>query len=111
MATAADLANVDTPEGLDSISFVPEITGHSPEQEDHAYLYWEFYERGGAQAIRQGNWKAVRTPWGEGPTELYDLSNDIGEEHNIAAEHPEVVATLEQLMNAAHTPHPNWEVR
>lgn len=111
MATAADLAGVDTPDGLDSISFLPVMTGHPEAQKDHEYLYWEFYERGGAQAVRQGNWKAVRTPWGEGPTELYYLTDDIGEEHNIASEHPDVVETLEQLMDAAHAPHPNWEVR
>ena len=84
---------------LDGLSLVPTLTGRG-DQEQHDYLYWEFHERGGKRAIRQGNWKAVqlnmnRTP---GPVELYDLGSDVGEEHDVAAEHPEVVGRLEGLM-------------
>lgn len=111
MATAAELAGAATPEGCDSISFVPTILGRPDRQRAHEFLYWEFYERGGAQAVRQGNWKAVRAPMFTGPTELYDLSVDLGESHNVAAEHPDLVRALEQIMTEAHTPHPHWEPR
>ena len=66
MATAAELAGVECPENTDSISFVPTITGDADQQVEHDYLYWEFYERGGKQGVRAGNWKAVRMPWGDG---------------------------------------------
>ncbi len=36
--------------------------------------------------------------------ELYNLAEDIGEQHNVAAEHPEIVATLAKLMQEQHTP-------
>jgi hypothetical protein len=36
-------------------------------------------------------------------TELYDLSKDIGEENNVANEHPEMVDELLQLMKSART--------
>lgn len=111
MATAAELAGTRSPEGLDSISFVPEITGRSTEQASHPYLYWEFYERGGKQAIRRGRWKAVRMPMFTGKTELFDLSNDLGEANDLAQQHPSLVTELESLMTEAHTPHPNWEPR
>ncbi|XZE56913.1 sulfatase-like hydrolase/transferase [Planctomycetaceae bacterium SH139] len=111
MATLAELASVDAPANLDSISFVPTITGKPQAQQQHPYLYWEFYEQGGRQAVRAGNWKAVRQPWMTGPTELYDLSNDIGEENNLADTHPEVVERLEAMMAEAHVEHPNWEPR
>ena len=62
MATAADWAGVETPPDLDSISLAPTIVGHPDQQQEHRYLYWEFYERGGKQAIRHQNWKAVRRP-------------------------------------------------
>jgi uncharacterized sulfatase len=110
MATVGDLADVDTPQ-VDSVSFAPTITGRPTEQHSHKYLYWEFYERGGKQAVRSGNWKAIRIPMFDGQTELYDLSNDIAESNDVAAEHPDLVKKLEAMMDEAHVPHPNWKVR
>jgi len=111
MATAAELANVDPPDDIDSISFVPTLTGNTERQQEHDDLYWEFYERGGAQAIRQGPWKAVRTPLSTGETQLFNLDEDLGEARDIAAEHPEIVRKLEARMDAAHEDHPNWTPR
>ncbi len=111
MATAADLAGVDTPPGLDSISFLPTITGDKDRQKEHAYLYWEFYERGSNQAVRMGRWKAVRQPMLTGKIELYDLSRDLGEKTDVAVEHPDVVAKMKQVMATAHVPSPRWEGR
>ena len=111
ISTAAELADVDTPEGLDSVSFAPTITGKPSNQEAHPFLYWEFYEQGGKQAVRAGNWKAVRKPWMSGATELYDLSKDLGEQRNVAAENTEAVKRLEAMMAEAHVPHANWHVR
>jgi len=108
-ATAAELAGVAAPEGLDSISIVPEITGRPADQRRHEQLYFEFYERGGAQAVRQGDWKAVRAPMHTGPIELYNLADDLGEARDVAAEHPEIVKDLQARMEAAHRPHPNWK--
>ena len=62
MATAAQLAGVDPPAGLDSISFVPTLTGDPDEQAAHEYLYWEFYERGGRQAVRTAIGKPCGCP-------------------------------------------------
>lgn len=74
---------------------------------DHPYLYWEFHEGTGSQAIRQGNWKAVRLNVKQDsspPLELFDLSVDLSEENNIASQHPEKVQELEQLMQGARIP-------
>ena len=109
-ATACDLADVPTPAGLDSISLVPILTGHPEQQAEHEYLYWEFYEQGSKQAVRQGDWKAIRMPMFHGPVELYNLADDPAETTNLASQHPERVAALMELMNQAHTPHPNWQV-
>ena len=110
MATAADLAGVEPPEGLDSVSFLPTLLGEPEKQKEHEYLYWEFYERGSKQAVRAGKWKAVRMPMLSGKTELYDLSTDLGEESNVAGEHPDVVAKLEAAMADAHVPSPRFKV-
>lgn len=109
MATAAELAGVEPPPGLDSISFVPAIVGQPDRQAQHKYLYWEFYERGSAQAVRMGHWKAVRQPMLTGDLQLYDLRDDVGEQRNVAAQHPDVVARLRSAMEEAHVPSPRWQ--
>jgi arylsulfatase A-like enzyme len=109
MATAADLSGAQAPANIDSISFLPTLKGEPDQQAEHDYLYWEFYEgSGGAQAVRQGPWKAVRKPGETGPVELYNLEEDLGEEHDVAAEHPDIVSRLVGLMDEAHSPNPNW---
>jgi arylsulfatase A-like enzyme len=111
MATVAELSGARPPEGLDSISFAPEITGRHAEQKQHEFLYWEFYERGGIQAVRKGDWKAVRNPMKSGSIELYDLSGDLGEANNIAAAHPDIVREMERRMAESHVDHPAWQPR
>ena len=110
-ATACELGGAKTPDGLDSLSFAAAIRGQADQQKPHEQLYWEFYERGSAQAVRQGKWKAVRKPMLTGKTELYDLSSDIGEERNIAAKHPDLVRKLEAVMDKEHVPADMWKVR
>ena len=111
MATVAELAGVPSPPGTDSISFVPAIVGAPENQARHPYLYWEFYEQGGKQAVRHEYWKAVRVPMHSGTTELYDLRTDLGESRDVAREYPEIVRRLEGMMGEAHVPHPAWQAR
>ena len=59
LPTAAEIAGVKPPTGIDGISMLPALLGK--EQKSHDYLYWEFHERGFQQAIRMGDWKAVRS--------------------------------------------------
>jgi len=106
MPTLAELAGIQAPKNIDGISFLPTLLGE-PGQKEHDYLYWEFHEMGGRQAVRKDHWKLVRYQV-EDPakitTELYDLNADIGEEHNIASEHPDMVEELLKLMDQARTP-------
>ena len=108
LPTFADVAGAKAPNDIDGISFLPALLARE-DQKEHEFLYWEFHEQGGKQAVRQGNWKAVKLQvfGSEKPTiELYDLRVDVGEENNIAALNPEKVKELEELMNSAHTPNP-----
>jgi arylsulfatase A-like enzyme len=111
MATAAEVARIPAPPNLDSVSFLPAILGETDRQQEHAYLYWEFYERGSAQAIRMGNWKAVRKPMFGDKIELFNLESDTGEEIDVSEGFPKVVAKARQLMEEAHTPAPLWKIR
>ena len=106
MPTFAEITGADVPENIDGISFLPALLGKK-KQKEHQFLYWEFHEQGGKIAVMMGNWKAVRrnvdkTP--QGKTELYDLSNDIGETDDVASSHPEIVTRMEEIMKQAHTP-------
>ncbi len=111
MATACELAGVEAPENLQSISFVPTLKGDTAAQKKPEFLYWEFYERGSKQAVRFGDWKAIRRPMFTGEIELFDLSKDLGEENNLAASHPDKVAEAKAMMEKAHVDNPNWQVR
>lgn len=111
MATACELVGVEAAKGLDSLSFLPTLRGDDEAQAHHDYLYWEFYERGSKQAVRFGDWKAVRAPMFAGQVELFDLSQDLAESHDLSSERPELVKRAVDLMGAAHTPNPNWKVR
>jgi arylsulfatase A-like enzyme len=109
------------PAGLDGISFAPTLLGQ--QQPERPFLYREFPGYGGQQCVRVGNWKAVRqnliargkpkakakpAPATLGvavlKTELYDLAADPTESQDVSADHPDVVAKLEQLMREQHTP-------
>lgn len=106
MPTCMELAGAETPMDIDGISFVPTLL-RTGSQQAHDYLYWEFHEQGGKQAVRKGNWKAVRLDVKKkpnGPIELYDLNNDIGEKNNIAVEHPEIVKEMSKIMKESRTP-------
>ncbi|MDE3254075.1 MAG: N-acetylgalactosamine-6-sulfatase, partial [Bacteroidota bacterium] len=64
----------------------------------------EFPEYGGQQAVRWGNWKAVRLNINkEGlHTQLFDLSKDIQEQHDLAAQYPDIVKKMEKIMQQEH---------
>ena len=97
--------------GLDGISLAPLLAGKVREQRAHAYLYWEFHENDGRQAVRMGEWKGVRlrvSKEKDAPIELYDLSRDPLERQNVAAAHPEVVRRMAVVMGEAHRPDKNW---
>lgn len=113
MATTAELAGVNAPEGLDSDSFAGPLRGQPREKRwsRQSTIYWEFYEKGSAQAVRFGKWKAIRRPMFTGEIELYDMSNDAGEKHDHAKRRPDLTRHAANLLEKAHVPDPNWKVR
>jgi len=104
LPTLCELAHSEAPAGIDGLSIAPTLFDRG-EQQQHDYLYWEF-SSGAQQAVRAGRWKIYRSgvDVGDPPWELYDLSTDIGEAHNVAAEHPDMVERLARYAVEAHTP-------
>jgi len=111
LPTVAELIGIEAPSGLDGISFLPTLLGNRGAQKQHDFLYWEFHERGTTeQAVRLGRWKGIRhAP--SSSIELYDLSRDPGEQHDVAAQHPEIVNKIQELFRTARTEHPLWPMR
>jgi arylsulfatase A-like enzyme len=99
---------VKPPPNSDGISVVPALFGRK--QKSRQFLYWEFHEGGFKQAVRMGSWKAVRLSQGK-PLELYDLRNDLGEQQDVASQHPQVVSRIEKYLATARTESPYWPPR
>ncbi len=105
LPTAAEFAGVDPPENTDGISMVPTLLGSSG-QKTHEFLYWEFHERGGKQAVRIGDYKAIRLNIHKNPNsplELYNIKDDLHEDNNIADKHPDLITKIESIMKTART--------
>ena len=111
MATFAELAATKAPDDIDSDSFLPTLQGNPPENQwsRKSRLYWEFLERGSAQAVRFGKWKAIRQPMFTGPIRLYDLSFDHEEKKDHAKRRPDLVEHAAHLLDQCHEPDPNWK--
>jgi arylsulfatase len=104
LPTLCELTQIAPPAQLDGISYLPTLKGENNKQQKHPFLYWEFPEYNGQQAVRLGKWKAVRKNIANGnlEIELYNLKNDPREENNIAKAHPDVVKQIENIMKSEH---------
>jgi uncharacterized sulfatase len=111
MATCAELAGVQPPKELDSISILPALTGRDEQQRKHEYLYWEFYEGGVSQAVLlEGRWKGIRLKRTSAPIQLYDLSQDIAEQNDLATQRPELVRRIAGIMTSARVDNEHWKL-
>ncbi len=105
LPTCADIAQAKIPENLDGITFLPTLLDKKNQQSRHDFLYFEFHEQGGKQAVRMGNWKAVRLNMScepNSPIELYNLNEDTIEAFNVAAHYPKIVLKIDSIMKAEH---------
>jgi arylsulfatase len=105
LPTLCELSGATAPENLDGLSFVPTLLGRG-EQKQHEFLYWEFASYEGYQVVQMGDWKAIRPRLKkkDAAIELYNLVEDIGEQKNVAAEHPDLIKKAEEIMAAQHVP-------
>ena len=101
MATFAEIlgTKLSFSEGEDSISLVPLLRGEDQPVRDHEVSC----SASGVPALRQGPWKLILASgsggWSRGgdetqPVQLYNLADDIGETHNLAATQPARVAAM-----------------
>jgi arylsulfatase A-like enzyme len=74
---------------LDGVNLLPFLAGEN-DKGPHETLFWRFGEQ---WAVRKGDLKLLKM--GNAATKLFDLANDIGEKHDLAAEKQEVAKELE----------------
>ena len=107
LPTACDIAGIKPTRKVDGISYLPVLTGKPQAQKLHDFFYWEVNEtRGPLQAIRMGSWKGIVQY--QRPFELYDLADDAGETNNVAAQHPDIVKKIKDLMVSTRTDNPEF---
>lgn len=107
LPTATELAGTKTPSGIDGRSVLPTLLGK--EQKPAEFFYWEFHEGGSKQAVRMGDWKAIR-PF-EKPLQLFNLKSDPGETNNVASANAEVVKKIEEYLAKARTESETWPLK
>jgi arylsulfatase len=106
LPTFSAIAEVDTTVHTDGINILPSLLGES-QTVKHDFLYWEFPSYGGQQAARKGQWKAIRMnilKEGNTTIQLFNLEEDPTCQHNVAAQHPEIVQEMANIMEKAHEP-------
>jgi arylsulfatase A-like enzyme len=107
-ATACAAAGVKTKPGeLDGVDLTPFVNGQSGTP--HDALYWR---TGARHAARAGNWKLLKTDEMKSD-QLFDLSTDPGEKHDLAATQPAKLKEMQELYAKwdAQMAKPLWEER
>lgn len=116
MPTLEELCSTSKAKGAstDGISFAPTLLGQ--QQPEREFLYREFPGYGGQQMLRMGDWKLVRSNLvpkaakgkkAKSPSapkeELFNIASDPAETTDVAAQHPDIVAKMKEIMAAQHT--------
>lgn len=111
LPTICELTDTKLPKQVDGLSFAPTILDKT--QTEHEFLYWEFPSYKGQQAIRMGQWKGIRKNMQDGnlTLELYNLNADVKEQHDVSADHPEVIDAMLEIMEREHQPSENTKFR
>ncbi len=98
--TLCDAAGFEKPQGLDGESLWPALA----DGKFHARtrpMIWVFPEYQGQVAVQIGDLKAVRQNLktkNPGPWEVYDLAKDRSEAHDLAAQHPQFLREVEEVL-------------
>ncbi len=103
LPTLCDIAGINKPSDIDGISFLPTLLSKE-DQQFHDFLYWEFPESGGQQAVRMGKWKGIRKNIKKDSLriQLYNLEEDIRELNDVSSQNPQIVKAIETIFKNEH---------
>jgi arylsulfatase A-like enzyme len=105
-----ELANIPVSNDIDGLSFLPDLL-QSGNLKQHEYLYWEFHEQGGKQAVHWKEWKAIKlkvSADSDTTIELFNLASDPAEQVNVASKFPDIVKKMTDYMKEAHQGSRDW---
>lgn len=88
--SALEAAQITVPKDIEAKTILPLMQGKT-NQTPHPAMFWK---RAGKMAVRMGDWKLTNAG---GPTELFNLKEDIRESHNIIEKHPDIAKKMMQL--------------
>jgi arylsulfatase A-like enzyme len=107
--TLADIAGIDKSQysGRDGISLLPAVSKGIALERKHLFCHFPrpktLADTVGGSFVREGDYKLIRLWFGGNngmhAYELYDLSNDIGEQINLAHSMPEKVKAMSQTLD------------
>jgi arylsulfatase A-like enzyme len=103
--TLLDLAGIPVPEaqGVDGLSLVPLLKGEESRELIERDLYWHYPHYGNqggdpSAIIRSGPWKLIHY-FEDGHDELYNLDEDIGEQHDVIADHADRASEMRRRLD------------
>jgi arylsulfatase A-like enzyme len=96
-STITSLTSQTIPNHCDGVDLLPYLTGELT-GDAHEYLFWLNNEPGDAVrrhliAVRWQDWRLYKK-YNKDPWQLFDLKSDPMEEHNVAADHPDLVKQM-----------------
>ena len=99
--TVCEIVGSKELDAINGISYLPMLLSNGF-QEEHEYIYYEFFEEGGKQSIRVADWKLIRLNISSGNVieELYNLNIDIAETENLIDTYPKVADSLRTLLDS-----------
>jgi arylsulfatase A-like enzyme len=97
LPTATGVALVKPQAAIDGISILPALLGQT-QTNRHEVFHWELkYGRNVWHTVRLKDWEVVQ-PKADAPPELYNLKTDPGETKNVAAQHPDVITSFQDIL-------------
>ncbi len=108
MPTLAEISGAVQPVNIDGISILPILLGEKQNLEER-FMYWESPSkllRNFEQAVRYGNWKAIRKGGANQTMRLYNLAGDPDEKYDVAAQNPQIVAMIDSYLKRARIDSP-----
>jgi arylsulfatase A-like enzyme len=102
--TVVGAAGVTVKHEIDGVDLKPALKGQPLESRPLYWHYPHYSNQGGIPggAIREGDFKLIER-YEDGRVELYNLSEDVGERHDLAAEQPERVEQMRRKLHAWYT--------
>jgi len=122
--TILEMLGIPMPQGVktDGMSMVPLLKGESKIDRNAVFWHFPHYSNHGTQspggAVRSGNYKLLEY-YENYTVQLFDLKNDIGEQHDLSAVEPEKVKELQKMLHdwrertdaKMMEPNPNYQLQ